>query len=172
MKITAQEEYGLRCIMHLARVPFGDTVNVRQIAEHEGLSVAYVEKLLYLLNRAGLTESVRGAQGGYRLAHPAEQITLRQVLDALGGVLTADSLCSQFSGDREICVHHGGCELHSVWSFVADYLSVVFNRITLKHLAEGAARPLVPPVLSRSEQTIPLTEREPASTAQISLEGR
>lgn len=172
MKITAQEEYGLRCIMHLARVPFGDTVNVRQIAEHEGLSVAYVEKLLYLLNRAGLTESVRGAQGGYRLALPAEQITLRQVLDALGGVLTADTLCSQFSGDREVCVHHGGCELHSVWSFVADYLSVVFNRITLKHLAEGAARPLVRSVLVHNEQTIPLTERQPATTSQTSLEGR
>lgn len=172
MKITAQEEYGLRCIMHLARVPFGDTVNVRQIAEHEGLSVAYVEKLLYLLNRAGLTESVRGAQGGYRLAIPAEQITLRQVLDALGAVLTADTLCSQFSGDREVCVHHGGCELHSVWSFVSDYLSLVFNRITLKHLAEGAARPLVPSVLIHNEQAIPLTERQPASTSQTSLEGR
>ncbi|GIV17652.1 MAG: Rrf2 family transcriptional regulator [Armatimonadota bacterium] len=172
MKITAQEEYGLRCIMHLARVPFGDTVNVRQIAEHEGLSVAYVEKLLYLLNRAGLTESVRGAQGGYRLAYPAEQITLKQVLEALGGVLTTDSLCSQFSGDREICVHHGGCELHSVWSFVADYLSVVFNRITLKHLAEGEARPLVPAVVLRHEQTIPLAERQSASATQTSLEGR
>ncbi len=172
MKITAQEEYGLRCIMHLARVPFGDTVNVRQIAEYEGLSTAYVEKLLYLLNRAGLTESVRGAQGGYRLALPAEQITLRQVLEALGGVLTADSLCSQFSGDREICVHHGGCDLHSVWSFVADYLSAVFNRITLKHLAEGEARPLVPSFFSRSEQTIPLTEREPVRTAETTMEGR
>lgn len=172
MKITAQEEYGLRCIMHLARVPFGDTVNVRQIAEHEGLSVAYVEKLLYLLNRAGLTESVRGAQGGYRLAYPAEQITLRQVLDALGGVITADTVCSQFSGDREICIHHGGCELHSVWSFVAEYLSSIFNRITLKHLVEGTARPLVAPVSSRQEQTIPLVERQPVSTPQTSLEGR
>ncbi len=172
MKITAQEEYGLRCIMHLARVPFGDTVNVRQIAEYEGLSSAYVEKLLYLLNRAGLTESVRGAQGGYRLAHPAEQITLRQVLEALGGVLTADTLCNQFSGDREVCVHHGGCELHSVWSFVADYLSVVFSRITLKHLSDGEARPLVPSLFARSEQTIPLAEREPAQTVQTTMEGR
>jgi Rrf2 family protein len=172
MKITAQEEYGLRCIMHLARKPFGETVNVRQIAQYEGLSVAYVEKLLYLLNRAGLTESVRGAQGGYRLAYPADQITLRQVLDALGGVLVADSLCSQFSGDRDICVHHGGCELHSVWSFVADYLSVVFNRITLKHLVEGEARPLVPSILSRTDNTIALSERQPAEVIQTSSEGR
>lgn len=161
MKITAPEEYGLRCIMHLARVPFGETVNVRQIAEYEGLSTAYVEKLLYLLNRAGLTESVRGAQGGYRLAYPPEQISLRQVLEALGGVLIADNLCSQFSGDRETCVHHGGCELHSVWSFVADYLAVVFTRITLKHLADGAARPLVPTFFPRSEHTVPLSERQP-----------
>ncbi len=172
MKITAQEEYGLRCIMHLARVPFGETVNVRQIAEHEGLSTAYVEKLLYLLNRAGLTESVRGAQGGYRLAYPPEQINLRQVLEALGGVLTADNLCNQFSGDREICVHHGGCELHSVWSFVADYLAVVFNRITLKHLADGEARPLVPSFFSRSEQTIPLAGRQPVQTAHTNSEER
>jgi len=172
MKITAQEEYGLRCIMHLARKPFGETVNVRQIAQHEGLSVAYVEKLLYLLNRAGLTESVRGAQGGYRLAYPADQITLRQVLEALGGVLIADSLCSQFSGDRDICVHYGGCELHSVWKFVADYLSVVFNRITLKHLVDGEARPLVPSVVSRIDSTMPLSERQPLEVSQTSSEGR
>lgn len=172
MKITAQEEYGLRCIMHLARVPFGETVNVRQIAEYEGLSTAYVEKLLYLLNREGLTQSVRGAQGGYRLAHPPEQISLWQVLEALGGVLSADSLCNQFSGDREICAHHGGCELHSVWSFVADYLAVVFNRITLKHLVDGEARLLVPSFFSRSEQTFPLVERQPGQTAQTKLEER
>lgn len=172
MKITAQEEYGLRCIMHLARRPFGETVNVRQIAKHEGLSVAYVEKLLYLLNRAGLTESVRGAQGGYRLAHPAEEVTLWQVLEALGGALTVDSLCSQYAGDREVCVHHGGCELHSVWAFVADYISLVFQRITLKQLADGEARPLVPSFATRIEQTISLVRQQPIQTAGTNLEGR
>lgn len=172
MKITAQEEYGLRCIMHLARKPFGETVNVRIIAEREGLSVAYVEKLLYLLNRAGLTESVRGAQGGYRLAHPAEEITLMQVLEALGGMLTPDSLCTQFAGDREVCVHHGGCDLHSVWSFVTDYLSVIFSRVTLKHLAEGESRALMPDLSTRAEQIIPLSRHQTPKKVSLSSEGR
>ena len=71
MKITAQEEYGLRCLLQLARMPQGQIVSVKEIADKEGLSGANVEKLLRLLSHAGLVHSVRGIKGGYVLNRPA-----------------------------------------------------------------------------------------------------
>ena len=65
MKVTAQEEYGLRCLLQLAKnAAKPDPVTVREIATIEGLSNAYAEKLLRILSRAGLAESRRGARGG------------------------------------------------------------------------------------------------------------
>ncbi len=137
MKITAQEEYGLRCLLHLARIPPGETLKAPVIAEREGLSSAHVEKLLHTLNRAGLTTSVRGAQGGYRLARAPQQVTLRDAIEALGGVVNTADICgSQRTGDRE-CVHQGGCGIKPVWGLIGRYLSHVFESITLYDLAEG-----------------------------------
>ena len=139
MKITAQEEYGLRCLMRLAKLEYGDTVNAREISQQEGLSVAYVEKILNQLTRSGLTESVRGANGGYRLRQSNDAITLRQALDALGGVINTSSVCDQYSGSEGVCVHqHVGCGIRSIWGFIGDYLSLVFDSITLKDLVDGS----------------------------------
>ena len=71
MKITAQEEYGLRCLLQLARHASDPRpVTVGQVAASEGLSFAYAEKLLRVLSAAGLAESIRGSRGGYRLLQP------------------------------------------------------------------------------------------------------
>ena len=73
MKITAQEEYGLRCLLRLARAGDGRSLTIPEIAADEGLSVPYVAKLLAVLRQAGLIESVRGRSGGYRLAASRRQ---------------------------------------------------------------------------------------------------
>ena len=67
MKVTAQEEYGLRCILQLARHHGGEPLLSRTIAEREGISIDYVRKLLMCLRRGELVESVRGLRGGYVL---------------------------------------------------------------------------------------------------------
>ena len=76
MKISSQEEYGLRCLMRLARVGQSESLSIPEIAVGEGLSQPYVGKLLAVLRQAGIIESVRGRTGGYRLAMPPEDITL------------------------------------------------------------------------------------------------
>ena len=85
MRITAKEEYGLRCILQLASAPPGEPLNAAEIARREGLSCPYVEKLLWTLKKAGVTKSHRGVKGGYVLAAPPEQISLGDVQRALGG---------------------------------------------------------------------------------------
>ena len=86
MKISAVEEYGLRCLLQLARTASEQPlVSAEEIAIREGLSVAYVEKILSQLRKAGLVKSVRGMYGGYQLARPADDI---RVGDLVRGGLT------------------------------------------------------------------------------------
>src|SRR5438477_1665950 len=83
MKITAQEEYGLRCVLRLAKADSG-SITLPEVAAAEGLSVAYVAKLMAVLRNAGLLESMRGRAGGYKLAKPADEIGLGSLLLILG----------------------------------------------------------------------------------------
>src|SRR5262249_9079445 len=84
MKITAQEEYGLRCLLRLAGATEGQSLTLPEVAAAEGLSVPYAAKLLAVLRQAGIIESVRGRLGGYRLARPPKQIGLGSLLLVLG----------------------------------------------------------------------------------------
>lgn len=141
MKITAQEEYGLRCILQLARqeseAPGGGVMLVRDIAEREGLSLAYVEKLLWMLSRSGIVESVRGPKGGYRLTRSCTEISIGEIMRVLGGVPSQDEICSQFTGNQDTCVHHGECGLRPVWVSISDFVHSVFDKIPLSTLLQG-----------------------------------
>ena len=128
MKITAQEEYGLRCLVQLARAPQGELTTVKAVAEKEGLSSAYVEKLLRLLGSTGLVHSVRGAQGGYALNRPATQISLGEVIRALGDLPETEHICATFTGKEETCVHFNDCGLRSVWAGLSVYLQHFLDR--------------------------------------------
>jgi Rrf2 family protein len=137
MKITAQEEYGLRCLLQLARAPHDQVMRVKDIAAGEGLSSAYVEKLLRFLGRAGLVHSVRGVNGGYMLNRPASSITLGEVVRALGTVQTTNHICTQFTGRQDVCVHFSDCGIRSVWSGLTTYIQSFLDRTTLDSLLES-----------------------------------
>ena len=86
-----------------------------EIAEREGLTQAHVHKLMRLLRRAGLVESVRGRNGGYQLARPAEQINVGHALASLGGRLYSTSFCGQHTGNERTCVRNADCSIRSLW---------------------------------------------------------
>src|SRR5271154_6866794 len=83
MKITAQEEYGLRCLLRLSEKG-GQSLPLPDLAAAEGLSVPYIAKLMAVLKQAGLVDSERGRTGGYRLAKPPAEIGLGSLLLQLG----------------------------------------------------------------------------------------
>ena len=137
MKITAQEEYGLRCLLQLAKPPQGQLVSVKEIAQREGLSSAYVEKLLRLLAKGGLVHSVRGIKGGYLLNRPAAQVTIGEVVRAMGNVPTTEHICMSFTGKRPECVHFSDCGIRSVWSGLTTYIQNFLDQTTLASLLES-----------------------------------
>ncbi len=137
MKVTALEEYGIRCLLQLPRHAAEPTpLTVRDIATGEGLSSAYAEKLLRVLSRAGLAESVRGAHGGYRLSRSPEQITIGDAFRALGGILSPAEPCHRFTGKRDCCVHFGECGLRPVWGAVKIRLEHLLDKVPLSTLLE------------------------------------
>src|SRR5437879_8936452 len=134
MKITSQEEYGLRCLLRLASTEEGPSLTSPEVAAAEGLSSPYVAKLLAVLRQAGLIESVRGRAGGYRLARPAAEITLGSVMKVLGEPLYEDpSYCQRHAGTETEgnCVHHGACTLRALWQTLEEWMRHTFDQITL-----------------------------------------
>jgi Rrf2 family protein len=138
MKITAQEEYGLRCLMKVAERPGCNSLTLQEIAAAEGLSVPYAAKLLSVLRQSGFLESVRGRSGGYKLAMPPEKIGLGSLLLALGEPLFDEpSYCEKHAGTAEgvsSCVHHGGCSLRALWHTLEQWIRHSLDQITLADL--------------------------------------
>ena len=101
MKISAQEEYGLRCLLQLARAEAdGESLTIGQIAGLEGISVANAGKLMWILNKAGLVQSQRGTKGGYRLSRPAANIRLNEVISVLDNE-QVETHCKSYAGVLE-----------------------------------------------------------------------
>jgi Rrf2 family iron-sulfur cluster assembly transcriptional regulator len=89
MKLTTRGHYSVKALLDLSLQPADTLASVSAVAQRQQLPEAYLEKLLIELRRAGLVESVRGSQGGYRLARAPAQISLGQVLEAVGDTLIA-----------------------------------------------------------------------------------
>ena len=137
MKITAQEEYGLRCLLQVAQLTIRDALaSLEDIANHEHISTDYAAKLLMVLRQANLVESVRGKTGGYKLTRPADKIYLDEVIKSLSGNLFETESCQQFPGNDSKCVHISCCSIRSVWLSVSHILTSIFKQITLKDLLE------------------------------------
>lgn len=133
MKVSAQEEYGLRCLLQLARLSESGFLTLSQIAEREGVSVANAGKLLWILNKAGLVSSIRGTKGGYRLARPASEIHLSEIIK----VLDEDVLeghCKSYTGVLDQCVHTGDCGIRPVIIGLHEVVQKALSGITLAQL--------------------------------------
>ena len=138
MKISAQEEYGLRCLLQLAGLHEDESLTLPQIAEREGISVANAGKLMWLLNKAGFVSATRGTKGGYSLARPASRIRLSEVIK----VLDADVLnkhCESYTGVLEACVHKGDCGIRPVIVGLHEIVENALSQITLAQLVGDEA---------------------------------
>src|SRR5215218_4539722 len=134
MKISAQEEYGLRCLLQLARVgTIGETLTLGQMAQLEGISTANAGKLMWILSKAALVQSTRGIKGGYSLARPASEIRLNQVIRVLEGE-PAESHCKSYAGVLDACVHTGDCGIRPVIVELHQIVDNALAEITLSQL--------------------------------------
>jgi Rrf2 family protein len=134
MKLSAQEEYGLRCLLRVASAKDGESVTIPAIAEAEALSIPYVGKLMSVLRQGEFVDSVRGQAGGYVLSRPPEKVAVAEVLASLGGRLFQPAFCDEFVGLEEICTRSIDCSIRSLWRSIQHAVDQVLAGITLKDL--------------------------------------
>lgn len=138
MKISAQEEYGLRCLVQLATLQTGESLTLNQIAEREGISVANAGKLMWLLNKAGFVSATRGTKGGYTLARSAQEIYLNEIIRVLDEDVLSKH-CENYTGVLEVCVHKGDCGIRPVIVGLHEIVENALSQITLAQLVGSEA---------------------------------
>ena len=129
MKFSTRDRYALRLMVELANRP-NDLIPLKDISDKQRISLKYLEQIVTPLAKAGLVSSVRGAQGGYRLARPAGEITYGEILRAVEGELTAIP-CLASSVD---CPHRSQCHTLDFWSGLNDLINKYVDGITLEQL--------------------------------------
>ncbi|MBV9664046.1 MAG: Rrf2 family transcriptional regulator [Actinobacteria bacterium] len=133
MRISAKADYAVRAAVELAAAPPGPMKGDR-IAHEQGIPIKFLENILSQLNRSGIVNSQRGADGGYWLARPANKITVAEVIRAVDGPL------ANVRGLRPEAVSYDGTAkgLQEVWVAVRANLRAVLEKVTLADIAAGA----------------------------------
>lgn len=134
MKISAQEEYGLRILIRIGACKEKEGMSIPQLSEAEGLSQHYVAKLARILRLAGFINSTPGNKGGYVLAMPMEKIVINDVVKALGGNLFDEEFCGSHSGIVRLCTNSVDCSSRSLWRMIQMAVDQLLDKITLHDL--------------------------------------
>ena len=137
MKITAQEEFGLRVLIRIAGCETEDGLSIPQLSKAEGLSSHYVAKLTRTLRMAGFINSTPGYKGGYVLAKPSKEIKIRAVLRTLGGVMYDKDFCGQHTGSVNLCTNSVDCSARSLWQMIQYTVDQLLDKITLYDMANS-----------------------------------
>lgn len=133
MRITTLAEYGVICALHLARRVAEGPITGREIAELERLPSDYVEQILLRLRRAGIVRSTRGARGGYALARTADEISIRDVIEASEST-TFDLHCVSHPVGEERCSSAHNCSIRPVWMLLQRKIDDVLEGVKLSDL--------------------------------------
>jgi Rrf2 family protein len=132
MKLSTKGRYGLKAMVDLAIHSQDKHIALRHIAERQDISEHYLEQLIAVLRKAGLVKSIRGAQGGYSLAVPPEEITVGDILRALEGSLAPVDCVSENVTNE--CAEWDCCVTRTVWKKIGDKINEVVDSITLQDL--------------------------------------
>src|SRR6476620_12717901 len=141
MKITAQEEYGLRILLRIAGCKDPEGMSIPQLSEAEGIGPHYVAKLTRILRMEGFINSTPGYKGGYILAKPAKEIIINNVLKSLGGALYDKKFCGSHAGMLNLCVNSVDCLSRSLWKMIHYTMVLLLGKINLADLVKSEEEP-------------------------------
>ncbi|MEW6193939.1 MAG: Rrf2 family transcriptional regulator [Bacteroidota bacterium] len=135
MKFSAQEEYGLRCLIRIGKFyRVGKSLTIPEISRAEGLTEHNTGKILRVLRLGGFLTAGRGQLGGYTLSRPPEEISIGDILTVLGGKLYDDTFCQMHSGTTDFCTNTIDCSVRSLWRVIQDSVDSVISNMTLNDL--------------------------------------
>ena len=137
MKITAQEEYGLRILIRIASCKDEKGMSIPQLSEAEGITPHYVAKLARILRMEGFINSTPGYKGGYVLAKPANKIVINKLLKALGGPLYDTEFCGLHTGSLKLCTNSVDCSSRSLWQMIQFTVDRLLDKVTVHDLVNS-----------------------------------
>jgi len=136
VKFSAQEEYGLRCLIQIAQRNSDAGLTIPEISRLEGLSATHVAKLMMTLRKEGFITSTRGQTGGYQLARTPESVYISDVIAALGGRLYDSEFCGRHAGQLDVCTHAVDCSVRGLWDRIQRAVDTVLDGMTLQDMLE------------------------------------
>jgi len=164
MMFSTKAEYGVRVMVELARragEAGGDPISLAEIAEHDGMPLAYLEHLVARLRKAGLVDSCRGSRGGYLLARAASEITMAEVVEALEGSIAPIECISQSPDGSIVCSRESDpghvCPTKLLWTRVRGAIVHTLQDTTLADLVLEPALPAGPTLPSLDIEPEPIT---------------
>jgi Rrf2 family protein len=134
MKLSSMEEYGLRCLLQLARAGAGASLTIAELSGREGISVPNVAKIMRVLRRSELVRSTRGKAGGYSLTRPPAEVRALDVIAALGGRLFDTEFCDRHAGVSRHCLNTRDCSIRPVLRGLQQAVDQVLGELTLASL--------------------------------------
>ena len=148
MMFSTRAEYGVRVMVELARHGANgdrECVSLSEIADGDGLPLAYLEHLAARLRKAGLVESRRGARGGYLLARPAEEISMAEVVEALEGSIAPIECISEGADGHLVCTRETEtdhvCPTKLLWTRVRGSVVRTLEETRLSDLVQDKPKP-------------------------------
>jgi Rrf2 family cysteine metabolism transcriptional repressor len=149
MMFSTRAEYGVRVMVELARHGANgdrECVSLSEIADGDGLPLAYLEHLAARLRKAGLVESRRGARGGYLLARPAEEISMAEVVEALEGSIAPIECISEAADGHLVCTRETEtdhvCPTKLLWTRVRGSVVRTLEETRLSDLVQDKPKPV------------------------------
>ena len=138
MKISTKGRYSVTALYELAQRYGEGPVSLKCVAQGQGLSENYLEQLMVPLRRAGLVQSMRGAQGGYMLAKSPAEITIGSIITTVEGpIAVVDCLLAEAGAAEQMCDKACACVTRGIWEKVCDSISQVLESITLQTLLDN-----------------------------------
>lgn len=135
MQVSTKTEYGLRCLLSLAKAGDDAALTLAQMVNRERVPKPYAQQILVKLRRAGLVRSIRGIQGGFALAKPSNEISVAHIVRALEGV-PFENTCGHFNS-RSDCGRLGDCSIRPVWNLISQRLWDTLDGIHLTDLVKS-----------------------------------
>ena len=129
MKISTKGRYALRLMLDLAQNNTGEMIRVKEISERQGISEKYLEQIITMLKRANYVKSLRGAQGGYRLAKEPKEYTVGMILRLTEGNMNLEDEINQ-------CERADSCITLRLWTMLDDAIKGVIDHVTLQDMLD------------------------------------
>lgn len=155
MKLSTKGKYGLRAVIDLAINGDTEAVALSGIAERQEISISYLEQLIAKLKKAGIVNSIRGAQGGYLLAKRPDEISVGDILRALEGDLNPVD-CAEIVGSSSSCSGADLCVTKYVWMRISDSINNTVDTMLLSELLSEHKK-----VQAHNKETEPVTRIKP-----------